>query len=448
MFNYARSDTHFLLHIYDILRNELLEKSKPSEPDGDLIDIVLRKSKEEALQRYERPFYDVERGTGSSGWYNLLSYTPALFKPEQFAVFRAVHHWRDTMARQEDESLNMIMPKHVIYNIAREMPMEMAALLGCSQPVSIFVRSRAGELLSVVKQAKVEGTTGSDLLETFRAFDATESRVAESTIPFAGAASAVVAASALPEADLNELSMSSGMNVSTFWGPTLGRYSHGGVSEHGSPNVDSIRLALPLPQLTAEVFTDPDSMKDAALHDLDKEPSARREHAYVKDQKPNDQKPHDEEIFVVRQLGGPRKRKAADMEDSVEHPEPVLEAGLKTTATNGGLEHGVQQEISQNYVNGDQKNCEKAKRRAERKAQKKLEKKRRKLDEQQDAQNGGEEAAFDYANAPSILHAKETSHARAGVKEAFNPYLKSLDTSKGMRHNKRDIPGKSLTYKS
>ncbi|EEP82014.1 conserved hypothetical protein [Uncinocarpus reesii 1704] len=64
MFDYARSDTHYLLYIYDHLRNELIERSTPGE---NLIDYVQENSKEEALQRYERPVYDTETGQGAGG---------------------------------------------------------------------------------------------------------------------------------------------------------------------------------------------------------------------------------------------------------------------------------------------------------------------------------------------------------------------------------------------
>ena len=159
MFNYARSDTHFLLYIYDNLRNELIEKSDSSQPDGNLIEVVMNNSKEEALQRYERPLYDPQRGLGAMGWYNMLCRTPALFSREQFAVFRAVHQWRDKIARQEDESLHHIMPKHVLYSIAREMPLDMPSLLGCSHPMSNIFQKRKKDLLGVIKNAKMVGAT-------------------------------------------------------------------------------------------------------------------------------------------------------------------------------------------------------------------------------------------------------------------------------------------------
>lgn len=52
MFDYARSDTHYLLYIYDHLRNELVENPTP---EFNLVDHVAERSKKEALLRYEHP---------------------------------------------------------------------------------------------------------------------------------------------------------------------------------------------------------------------------------------------------------------------------------------------------------------------------------------------------------------------------------------------------------
>jgi len=64
MLKYARSDTHFLLYIYDNLRNALLDRSggKP-----DLIRMVLSRSEETTLRTYEREVYDFDTGLGPWG---------------------------------------------------------------------------------------------------------------------------------------------------------------------------------------------------------------------------------------------------------------------------------------------------------------------------------------------------------------------------------------------
>src|SRR6266511_3561126 len=95
MLDYARSDTHYLLHIYDCMRNELVDASAS---DSNLIDHVLEKSKEFTLLKYERPIYDAESGEGPGGWSNLLYRTPTYLSKDQIFVFKAVHQWRDKVA--------------------------------------------------------------------------------------------------------------------------------------------------------------------------------------------------------------------------------------------------------------------------------------------------------------------------------------------------------------
>jgi exosome complex exonuclease RRP6 len=86
MFFYARADTHFLLYIYDNMRNELIDRSKPEIPEENRIEIVLQKSKETSLLRYERQVYHADTGKGPGGWYTLIMKSPALFNNEQYQI--------------------------------------------------------------------------------------------------------------------------------------------------------------------------------------------------------------------------------------------------------------------------------------------------------------------------------------------------------------------------
>lgn len=123
MLDYARSDTHYLLYIYDRLRNSLLEQSSrpPSPVDGqpevagslqrrnpqEAMREVLDRSGETALKLYERDVYDAATGKGPGGWANQSRkfLTKAELEEEVVgAVFKAVHTWRDEVARKEDES--------------------------------------------------------------------------------------------------------------------------------------------------------------------------------------------------------------------------------------------------------------------------------------------------------------------------------------------------------
>lgn len=106
MLQYARSDTHYLLYIFDNLRNALLDRSNVQ---SDLVRTVLNLSAQTSLRSYEKEVYDAENGSGSSGWNNLATKWNKTFTAFQMSVFRAVHAWRDEIARREDESTGYII---------------------------------------------------------------------------------------------------------------------------------------------------------------------------------------------------------------------------------------------------------------------------------------------------------------------------------------------------
>lgn len=122
MLDYARSDTHYLLFIYDNLRNALLDRSgsrsnTPPEPSSSnskaaagLLLEVLARSEETSLRVYEKEVYD-DGGSGPTGWDTLAKkWNRAFLMPtdaettQRLEVYKAVHAWRDRVARLEDES--------------------------------------------------------------------------------------------------------------------------------------------------------------------------------------------------------------------------------------------------------------------------------------------------------------------------------------------------------
>lgn len=167
MFDYARSDTHFLLYIYDNMRNELIARSNFEKEGGDLLQDVLQRSKETALQRFEQHTYDVQGGPGRLGWSWLLFKNPMRLSEKQLNVFRKVHQWRDLLARGEDESLNHVMPNHVLFSITSVVPKDATPLLSVLHPISPFVRARLNELMDLIRSAEAEipessGTLGGE----------------------------------------------------------------------------------------------------------------------------------------------------------------------------------------------------------------------------------------------------------------------------------------------
>ncbi|KAJ1916947.1 exosome nuclease subunit [Mycoemilia scoparia] len=161
MMDYARSDTHFLLYIFDRLRNELLERgstiSKQSnQPADQLMNNTLKYSSKTALRCYEKDTYDAESGTGSMGWATLLEKWKHPFRTEQMNVYRALHQWRDRIARDEDESLRYVLPNHMLFKLADRMPTDAPQVLASCQPTPPLVRIYAAELALMIENTKAE----------------------------------------------------------------------------------------------------------------------------------------------------------------------------------------------------------------------------------------------------------------------------------------------------
>ena len=450
MFNYARSDTHFLLYIYDNLRNELIENSNTADPEGDLIETVLEHSKEEALQRYEIPVYDAQRGLGASGWYHMLDRNPALFSREQFAVFKAVHQWRDEVARQEDESVHHVMSKNALFNIAREMPLDMPSLLGCSHPMSQIFRRRMKELLDLIKKAKDVGTSGremkdelADLSKIVRPFST--SRPQKNRMDQRNADTVAAKGDERASEGLMLNNLLARAHNSGFWGSTISEPSETSQHSVAQSYNENLRLALPLPQLSAEIFEDPKSTRTAASEVLQTDASARAEHQYIKDRGVNK-----DDVFIVKQAGGSRKRKAADM---IIAPEPISPKQDEEMAGNVDGDGGeIYVQPSRSNVDEQIEVNRQPQITAEQKHLRRMEKKRLKKENSlaeaagaASSQEHGELEAFDYSKAQSLLHAPRDNgnDAKGGV----NPYNKSRDVPKGMRKSKKEVGGRSLTFK-
>ena len=152
MLHYARSDTHFLLDIYDHLRIAIHEQSlfvptpaieapaDESAPFEMVVDAPARPTAAESLltvfdlstkvsaSLYELPHHSFYTGRGDNGWYSMLrknqhekSYLTALAVPNlpiksswgpgemKFELLRSIVYWRERMARELDESCRWVL---------------------------------------------------------------------------------------------------------------------------------------------------------------------------------------------------------------------------------------------------------------------------------------------------------------------------------------------------
>lgn len=430
MFFYARADTHFLLYIFDNLRNELIDAPNTETPGESRLEAVLQKSKETSLFRYERQTYNAESGKGPGGWFSLIYKTPALLNSEQFAVFKAIHAWRDQIARKDDDSIHFVMSNSVIMNLAKHMPMDMIALLGIIRPLSYSVKSRTGELLNIIKSAKANGKDGPKSIDVLR--KSPDSTGPPKSNPGATSTPKRISKLDVTHVDKSELTT----ETSSFWGGAFG--SSIWEPSVTSPDQDSMRLAIPLPQLSEEVFASSSTpLTDRSRHAMQEAqtPIATTTPSKVKD-----------DAFVLKRGS---KRKSEVMTDS-EHQE-------------GSSKYDILLE------NDSAIEREERKGRMEQKAAKSMRKKQRKEEAKknksetpaEDAEDGEAEAEqeeeedFDYSKADSVLHPKKDKSEKGGKggrakkDKPFDPYQKSTDAAKGMRRLQTgERGGRSATFKN
>lgn len=162
MLEYARSDTHFLLYIYDRLREELLLKD-PASRKGP-IQMVFQHSADVSLKMYERETYEEDTGKGSNGWLAPgRKWLRSALGEEAGLVWKRLHMWRDAVARKEDESWVYVMSQDALRNLCLRLPTTTNAVKTIVRPNSRVAWRRPLEVLKVINDARVEWRTSGEV---------------------------------------------------------------------------------------------------------------------------------------------------------------------------------------------------------------------------------------------------------------------------------------------
>ena len=148
LLSYARSDTHFLLYIFDMLRNELLSRNKMQH--------VLDESRKVALRRFENNTYRPDSLSAdvysvqdkSKPWLHLARnyYIPDKWDPLVEAIFK----WRDEVARKEDENPRYIMSNQFLLKLVTEKPKTATAVLSIEGLITSFIKSNANLIAHLI----------------------------------------------------------------------------------------------------------------------------------------------------------------------------------------------------------------------------------------------------------------------------------------------------------
>ncbi|KAK7425279.1 exosome nuclease subunit [Neonectria magnoliae] len=423
MMYYARSDTHYLLYIFDRVRNDLLE----TESSTNSMSRALQKSRELSLSRHEHPGYNEETGEGSRGWYNYVFKNSHLaFDSEQFSVFKTLWKWRDDTARKEDESPNYVLSTNSIADIARINPPDAKALHSLLPLGTPLARPRFNQIWEQIKEAKAQG--GPSLLHFFTSLapDAVrkngQPRVAKQTTK-------------LPDLDeevtvsrLTRSQLFGDMPVSTRW-------------EASRPISDNQDDTIPFPwqrfvqqgqgEGDFELDQSPEETPTTIVQPVAMEPVVGTGEGQ-------------EDLEGEFTLKRGQKRKSEVVEEDSTSSEEESAAGSDEEMQE---DTGVISMVDQPRKKG------KKERRKERKAQekgadeeaptrhqakgeRKARQQEKKLKRQEE--NKYEAVPFDYSNASSVLHAKREATGveteKNGKRKVFDPYSKSADAAvKGAR---------------
>lgn len=154
---YARIDTHYLLEIFDKLRDQLISKALSLKMPGfEYVKEVFMKSKEICMRVYEKP---------DLAWVGVNGFE--LLDQKQKKTLQALVKWRDSVARNEDESPYFVLSGRKLVNIAIEKPQDLKTLAKVVQNFN-FVNRYGKEIVDVVGAVEINEVTEVLLPKVFK----------------------------------------------------------------------------------------------------------------------------------------------------------------------------------------------------------------------------------------------------------------------------------------
>ncbi|XP_063696904.1 LOW QUALITY PROTEIN: exosome complex component 10 homolog [Culicoides brevitarsis] len=145
LIDYARQDTHYLLYIYDNMRNQLVRNSNEG---NNLIRAVYQASTEICKKRYSKPVIT------SVSHMDIYRKSKKVFDNRQLYALQHLNIWRDKVAREEDESYGFVLPNHMMLQISEVLPREMQGILACCNPLPPLVKQHLHILHQIILKAR------------------------------------------------------------------------------------------------------------------------------------------------------------------------------------------------------------------------------------------------------------------------------------------------------
>ncbi|RQX72010.1 3'-5' exonuclease domain-containing protein, partial [Toxoplasma gondii CAST] len=164
METYARSDTHYLPFIFDVMKNQLLSKpelgaalspSAVTDFDGTLevteagkqiMMFTMERSRDVCLKLHVEAPFDAPAEAEA-----LLKRTRAGLSPLSYVVFIELLKWRDTLARRLDRSpVSLATPAHLLL-LAQKRPTSAVEFAAAMRPAPPTLRQHMPELIQLIQ---------------------------------------------------------------------------------------------------------------------------------------------------------------------------------------------------------------------------------------------------------------------------------------------------------
>jgi len=120
--NCLRESTHYLLHLYDVLRNKLLSlKKRKKKCPGGALGQVYETSREHCSVFHDPNRYILQDDTYEKTLKQHVGRGVGL-NPQQLRCYQHLHDWRWELAETNNESLQNVLPIYVLLKIGKNLP--------------------------------------------------------------------------------------------------------------------------------------------------------------------------------------------------------------------------------------------------------------------------------------------------------------------------------------
>uniref|UniRef100_A0A8D8QYF5 Exosome complex component 10 homolog n=1 Tax=Cacopsylla melanoneura TaxID=428564 RepID=A0A8D8QYF5_9HEMI len=146
---YARSDTHYLLYVYDRMKQDLVEAARGKQ---NLVMSTFNNSRNVCKYKYEKPVFKPEG-------YKSIFRSHTLLNNQQKYALSELYTWRDKTARERDESTGYVLPNHMLLQIAQSIPRDIQGIFACCNPVPQLVKELVLEIHAIILKARLQPLT-------------------------------------------------------------------------------------------------------------------------------------------------------------------------------------------------------------------------------------------------------------------------------------------------